>query len=187
MMSGAAVVDENLVAARTLAGGADEDAGVGRPVGRRLENQLEIAERGVADDKRAEAASRRVLAADDPDAYVRRVLYHERISTWRRRSRLAEHPVGEPPEAAVRGDLADDTVRRVVLERALAKLTLKQRAVIVLRYFEDLSEVDTADALGCSVGTVKSQTSHALGRLRALAPELADLVKDPTEVGTWKG
>jgi len=130
---------------------------------------------------------RRVRAADDPDAYVRRVLYHERISTWRRRSRMAEDSVGDPPEAAVRGDVADDTVRRVVLERALGKLTPKQRAVIVLRYFEDLSEVDTAEALGCSVGTVKSQTHHALGRLRALAPELADLIRDPTEVVTWKG
>jgi DNA-directed RNA polymerase specialized sigma24 family protein len=47
--------------------------------------------------------------------------------------------------------------------------------------------VDTAEALGCSVGTVKSQTHHALGRLRALAPELADLIRDPTEVVTWKG
>jgi RNA polymerase sigma-70 factor (sigma-E family) len=129
---------------------------------------------------------RRVRAADDPDAYVRRVLYHEWVSAWRRRSRRAEHPVGEPPEAAAEGDVADDTVRRILLERALAKLTPKQRAVIVLRYFEDLSEVDTADALACSVGTVKSQTSHALGRLRTLAPELADLIKDPTEVATWK-
>jgi RNA polymerase sigma-70 factor (sigma-E family) len=129
----------------------------------------------------------RVAAADDPDAYVRRVLYHERVSTWRRRRRMAEHSVGDPPDVAVEGDIADDTVRRVVLERALARLTPKQRAVIVLRYFEDLSEVDAADALGCSVGTVKSQTNHALGRLRTLAPELAELIKDPTEVATWKG
>jgi RNA polymerase sigma factor (sigma-70 family) len=72
---------------------------------------------------------------------------------------------------------------RVVLEQALAKLTRRQRAVIVLRYFEDMSEADTADLLGCSVGTVKSQTSHALKRLRVLAPELADLMGKRAEVG----
>jgi RNA polymerase sigma-70 factor (sigma-E family) len=129
----------------------------------------------------------RVAAADDPDAYVRRVLYHERVSTWRRRVNRSEAPVAEPPEVAAPGDVADDTVRRVVLERALAKLTPRQRAVIVLRYVEDLSEVDTAEVMGCSVGTVKSQTSHAVRRLRALAPELADLIQEPTEVVTWRG
>jgi RNA polymerase sigma factor (sigma-70 family) len=72
--------------------------------------------------------------------------------------------------------MSGDVVRRVVLERALAKLTPRQRAVIVARFYEDLTEVDAAAALGCSVGTIKSQTHHALGRLRELAPELADLV-----------
>jgi RNA polymerase sigma-70 factor (sigma-E family) len=129
---------------------------------------------------------RRVEAADEPDAYVRKILYHEQVSVWRRRVRVAEDPVAEPPEMAAVGDLADDTVRHVMLRNALAKLTPRQRAVIVLRYFEDLSEVDAADVLGCSVGTVKSQTNHALGRLRILAPELADLIQESKEVLPWK-
>ena len=65
---------------------------------------------------------------------------------------------------------------RLVLRAALARLTPKQRAVLVLRYFEDLTEVQTAAVLGCSAGTVKSQTRHALERLRVLAP---DLIADP--------
>jgi RNA polymerase sigma-70 factor (sigma-E family) len=130
---------------------------------------------------------RRVAAADDPDAYVRKILYNEQVSIWRRRARVAEQPVAEPPEAASPRDVADDAVQRIILQNALSRLTPRQRAVIVLRYFEDLSEVDTADVLGCAVGTVKSQTSHALGRLRILAPELASLIQEPTEVVTWKG
>ena len=128
----------------------------------------------------------RVAAAEDPDAYVRRILYHEQVSTWRRRARRDERLVAQPPDAPAHRDMANESIRRLVLRDALARLTPRQRAVIVLRYFEDLSEVDTAAALGCAVGTVKSQTSHALGRLRVLAPELADLIQEPTEVTTWK-
>jgi RNA polymerase sigma-70 factor (sigma-E family) len=125
---------------------------------------------------------RQVAAAGDPEAYVRKIMYHEHIMSWRRRRRLAEQPIGQVPESPATGDGAEAVVRRIVLERALRKLTRRQRAVIVLRYFEDLSEADAAAVLGCSVGTVKSQTSHALQRLRALAPELADLVREPTGV-----
>jgi RNA polymerase sigma-70 factor (sigma-E family) len=126
---------------------------------------------------------RRVSTADNPDAYLRKILYNEHVSRWRgsgylRRERLTD----ELPEPGLRRDEADDTVRRLLLQRALTRLTPKQRAVIVLRYVEDLSEVDAAAALGCSVGTVKSQTHDALVRLRALAPELAALVNDPVEV-----
>jgi RNA polymerase sigma-70 factor (sigma-E family) len=124
-----------------------------------------------------------VAATLDPEAYVRRILYNEHVSTWRRSRHLrAEYSVGEMPEPRAGRDEANDAVRRILLERALRKLTRRQRAVIVLRYFEELSEADAADALGCSVGTVKSQTHHALGRLRALAPELAALVNDAEEV-----
>jgi RNA polymerase sigma-70 factor (sigma-E family) len=120
-----------------------------------------------------------VAATGHPDAYVRRILYHEHISAWRRNRHLrSEFSVDQIPDAHAGRDEANDAVRRILLERALAKLSRRQRAVLILRYFEDLSEADAAQALGCSVGTVKSQTHHALGRLRALAPELAALVSD---------
>jgi RNA polymerase sigma-70 factor (sigma-E family) len=114
----------------------------------------------------------RVTAAGDPEAYIRKILYHEHVRTWRRR-RFLEHTTDVVPERAAGGDETDRAVLRLVLEQALAKLTPRQRAVIVLRYFEDLSEAATAQVMGTSVGTVKSQTSHALARLRTLAPELA--------------
>ncbi|BCJ78048.1 RNA polymerase sigma24 factor [Catellatospora sp. IY07-71] len=118
-----------------------------------------------------------------PDAYVRKVMYHEHVSSWRRSRHLrSELTTGELPESGAGSDMAAETVRRLLLEQALAKLTRKQRAVIVLRFFEDLSEADAAEALGVSVGTVKSQTSYALGRLRELAPELHVLVKEPNGV-----
>jgi RNA polymerase sigma-70 factor (sigma-E family) len=114
-----------------------------------------------------------------PDAYVRKVMYHEHISSWRRSRHLrAELSTADLPDSGTGPDMAAETVRRLLLEQALAKLTRKQRAVIVLRFFEDLSEADAAEALGVSIGTVKSQTSYALTRLRQLAPELHVLVKE---------
>jgi RNA polymerase sigma factor (sigma-70 family) len=77
-----------------------------------------------------------------------------------------------PPEQLA---AADDVERRLVLREALLRLTPKQRAVLVLRYYEDLTESQAAAVLGCSPGTVKSQSRHALARLRELAPELAGL------------
>jgi RNA polymerase sigma-70 factor (sigma-E family) len=114
---------------------------------------------------------RRIAAAGDPEPYVRRILYTEHVSAWRRR-RPPEVLGRTLPEAA---SPVDDTERRLVLRTALARLTPKQRAVLVLRYYEDLTEAQAAAVLGCAPGTVKSQTRHALERLRALAPELADL------------
>ncbi len=107
----------------------------------------------------------------NPEAYTRKALVNEYIS-WRRRS-SRELPSADPPEHGTSHDNA--TLDRIVLRQALAKLTRKQRAVIVLRFWEDLTEAQTADTLGCSIGNVKSQTHHALARLRALAPELAEL------------
>ena len=118
-----------------------------------------------------------------PEAYVRRILVNELIS-WRRRRRYHEHPTEPRDDSASPADLATGVVRRLVVGRALAQLTPRQRAVLVLRYFEDLSEVETAEILGCSLGTVKSQTHHAIARLRALAPELAELVREPSSEQT---
>jgi RNA polymerase sigma-70 factor (sigma-E family) len=125
---------------------------------------------------------RRVSEAGAPDAYVRRAIYNEHVSAWRRPHRRAEFSAAAPPDRAGPRDEAADTVRRLMLRQALTRLTPRQRAVIVLRFYEDLSESDTAEALDCSVGTVKSQTHHALERLRVVAPELADLVRESQEV-----
>lgn len=106
-----------------------------------------------------------------PEAYVRRVLYTQNVSRWRRtkvrETALSTYDAAAP---AVESDL------RLTLEEALARLTAKQRTVLVLRYFEDLTEVQAAVALGVSAGTVKSTTRQALARLRVLAPELSELI-----------
>ena len=106
-----------------------------------------------------------------PEAYVRRAMYHQNISWWRRR-RLTETALVDHDGAAASGD----TDLRLTLDHALARLTHKQRTVLVLRFYEDLTEVQTAAALGISSGAVKSLSRQALQRLRVLAPELADLV-----------
>ncbi|MFF4197466.1 SigE family RNA polymerase sigma factor [Nonomuraea sp. NPDC001831] len=108
------------------------------------------------------------LAKDgNPEAYARRALVNQTIS-WRRRRR-PELPAAELPETG--GHAHDEaTVRRLTLLKALARLTPKQRAVIVLRFYEDRTEHETARLMGVSLGTVKSQTHYALSRLRALTP-----------------
>ena len=108
---------------------------------------------------------------ENPDAYVRRILYRDAVSSWRktRRESLSSLPLLEVPVH----DRTSQTSQRVDLERALAELTPKQRAVVVLRFFEDRSEIEAAEALGVSVGTVKSQTHAALARLRTLLPDFA--------------
>lgn len=115
------------------------------------------------------------VRAGDPVAYVRRVLHHEHISRWRRR-RLRETLFPRPPEVrADPADPADAADRRIVVRDALARLSHRQRSVLVLRFFEDLTEAQTADVLGIGVGTVKSHTRDALDRLRRIAPDLATL------------
>ncbi|MEV5887920.1 SigE family RNA polymerase sigma factor [Nonomuraea fuscirosea] len=106
----------------------------------------------------------------NPEAYARKALVNQTIS-WRRRRR-PELPGAELPEPVTPGQPHDEaTVRRLALGDALARLTPKQRAVIVLRFYEDRSERETARLMGVSIGTVKSQTSYALSKLRALTPE----------------
>ncbi|WP_327030926.1 SigE family RNA polymerase sigma factor [Micromonospora sp. NBC_01740] len=116
----------------------------------------------------------RVSAAGDPEPYVRRTMYTQHVSLWRRRWRDVDLRA-DPPEQAMPDGTAS-VARAMVVRAALGRLAPRQRAVLVLRFFEDLTEAETADALGCSVSTVKSQTRDALARLRAHAPELADLV-----------
>ena len=107
----------------------------------------------------------------DPEPYVKRILYRQFVSAWRWRRTRPEIIVGDPPEAAIVGDHAERTALRLSLERALDTLPPKQRAVLVLRFLEDRSERQAAEILGCSEGTVASQTSRALAKLR-LSPEL---------------
>jgi RNA polymerase sigma-70 factor (sigma-E family) len=107
----------------------------------------------------------------DPVSYVRRAMVNQRTSLWRRigsREWLTDRPPdrGVPDETATRED-------RDALLAALAGLPTRMRAVLVLRYWEDLSETQTATLLGCSVGTVKSQASRGLTRLRAVLEEEA--------------
>ncbi len=106
--------------------------------------------------------------ADHPEPYVRKVLARESINRWRRR-RWREVPTAAVPDGTESGALAP-TGEEEDLRRALLLLSPRQRAVVVLRYYEDLTERETAARLGIGVGTVKSHAREALGRLRALVP-----------------
>lgn len=106
----------------------------------------------------------RVRAAASTDAYVHRVLTNEFLGQRRRRS-SSELPSDPMPDAPT-PDATVDIDRRLALTRALDELPPQQRAAVVLRYFEDLTLEQTAAALGCSLGTAKSQTSRALSKLR---------------------
>ncbi|WP_307827964.1 SigE family RNA polymerase sigma factor [Nocardioides sp. SYSU D00038] len=112
-----------------------------------------------------------------PSAYASTVMHRLAIDAWRRRRvRPAEVLSDQHPELGGHGA---DVERRLVLRDALARLTPKQRAVLSLRFYEDLTEVQTADVLGISVSTVKTTARDALTRLRAVAPDLlADAIED---------
>ncbi|MBB5790694.1 SigE family RNA polymerase sigma factor [Jiangella mangrovi] len=122
---------------------------------------------------------RRWHKVDNPEAYVRRTMYHDFAGRWRRRKAVREDSVAVLPDRPVT-DAADDVPHRLDLRQALLRLTPRQRAVLVLRYYEDLPEREVAEILGCSVGTVRSQTARSLARVRALAPELAAGTVPPT-------
>ncbi|HSS66922.1 MAG TPA: SigE family RNA polymerase sigma factor [Nocardioidaceae bacterium] len=104
----------------------------------------------------------------EPEPYVRRIMYNENVSRWRRR-RVAEFATSRLPEQPA-ADADVDT--RLELQRALQTLTPRQRTMLVLRFFEDLTEERTAAAMGLSVSTVKSETRRALARLGQRFPEL---------------
>lgn len=109
---------------------------------------------------------RSLRAPEAAEAYTRRCMARLATSWWRRRWR-GEVPTAEVPDLAGRSPY-DDIDTAATVTAALATLTARQRAIVVLRYFDDLSETATADALGCAVGTVKSTHATALARLRAL-------------------
>jgi RNA polymerase sigma-70 factor (sigma-E family) len=114
----------------------------------------------------------------NPEAYARRALYHRAVDGWRARLRRPTLVAPAAEDTVHRADTADqfaDSDQRLLLQDALARLTPKQRAVLVLRFYEDRTETETAAILGWSVSTVKTSTRGALARLRATSPELADL------------
>jgi RNA polymerase sigma-70 factor (sigma-E family) len=103
---------------------------------------------------------------DEPLAYVRRAMINQRTSVWRR-LRNAEVLTDDPPDRPG-GDPMDQVLQRQSLLQALDRIPARMRAVLVLRYWEDLSETDTAELLGISAGSVKSQASRGLARLRGV-------------------
>jgi len=110
--------------------------------------------------ERALVAWPRIVNRDDPEAYVRRIMVNRHVSIWRRTRR--ERLVAETPDTALEPTDPHDAW----LWSELATLPARQRAVLVLRFYEDLGAAQTAEVLGCSVGTVKSTTSRGLARLR---------------------
>jgi RNA polymerase sigma-70 factor (sigma-E family) len=101
----------------------------------------------------------------DPEPYVRKVLVNVYASWWRRRWRHVEQPMSQLPEPPA-VDHISRVDRRDEVWQALGRLPRRQRAVLVLRYFEDMTEAQIADAMSISVGTVKSQAKKALEKLR---------------------
>jgi RNA polymerase sigma-70 factor (sigma-E family) len=127
----------------------------------------------LADDLVQEALAktyrhwRQVQRADSPDAYVRRILVNEANRYWRRH-RHAPPPTDADEHEASTPDAAEEIVGRAELLEALLALPTRQRATVVLRYLEGMSERETAAALQCSEGTVKSQSFRALNTLKQL-------------------
>jgi RNA polymerase sigma-70 factor (sigma-E family) len=135
---------------------------------------LLVGDRGDAEDLVQTALLRTALhwrrARDHPEAYVRQVLVNLARDRWRRsKRRVAEQSMDAlPSEPGAQPDHADGVADREAVRRALAALPGRQREVVVLRFFDDLSVADTAAAMSTSEGTVKSHTSRALTRLREL-------------------
>lgn len=126
---------------------------------------------GLAEDLVQTALARswprweRINRRDDPEVYVRRVMVNTWV-TWSRRRWRGEKASAAVPEVPAAGDVAGEVAMRIALRDALKTLTSRQRAVLVLRVYDDLPEAQVARILGCSAGTVKSAMSRALARLR---------------------
>ncbi|WP_435746746.1 SigE family RNA polymerase sigma factor [Nocardioides sp. SYSU DS0663] len=115
----------------------------------------------------------RVRDREAVDAYARRIMVNENTSLWRRPWRRREHVSDDVPEPPPWTDRYDDGSDGVLWE-LVQSLPRRARAVVVLRYYEQLTEAETAEVLGISVGTVKSQCSRALATLRARVPAAID-------------
>ncbi len=142
---------------------------------------LMVGDVALAQDLVQEALTKTYLAwprlreVANAEAYTRRVITTTALSWFRRKGWHGERPTGWLPEAAT-ADHAEDVATSTALWQALQDLPPRQRVAVVLRFYDDLTEVQTAAAMGCAVGTVKSQVSAALAKLRARLGE--DLLSD---------
>ena len=121
----------------------------------------------------------RIRRRDDPEVYVRRAMMNT-WATWRRRRWWGERPADAMPDVQAVGDVATEVAVRIAVQGVLRSLTARQRAVLVLRVFDDLSEAQVAQVLHCAVGTVKSTMARAVARLRE-DPQLAGLMDGETQ------
>jgi RNA polymerase sigma-70 factor (sigma-E family) len=117
----------------------------------------------------------RIRRRDDPEVYVRRVMVNT-WAGWRRRRWHGEKTSAVLPDSPAGGDVASEVALRMAVQGALEALPRRQRAVLVLRVYDDLSEAQVAQTLNCPVGTVKSAMSRALAKLRE-DPRLAEFVQ----------
>ncbi|MBE1485196.1 SigE family RNA polymerase sigma factor [Plantactinospora soyae] len=136
-------------------------------------------DRHAAEDLLQSALARTItkwptLRNADPEGYVRTVMYREQVSWWRRLRRYREIRLTEADEG-IDPDRSGGTDVRLAMRAALRRLPPAQRAVVVLRYYEDLTETQVAEMLGCSVGTVRSRTHRAIARLRRMLPDVTGL------------
>jgi RNA polymerase sigma-70 factor (sigma-E family) len=120
----------------------------------------------------------RIRDREAVDGYVRRIMVNTQTSWWRRR-KVDERPTDRLPDRGGGRDDTADLELHDALWTALSALPKRQRAMVVLRYYEDLSEAETAQVMGVSVGTVKSTTSRALSKLREDSSLLTGDADDP--------
>ncbi|WP_329416661.1 SigE family RNA polymerase sigma factor [Streptomyces sp. NBC_00704] len=115
------------------------------------------------------------IAEEAPEAYVRKVLARAAARSARRRW-WGERPAEELPDVTEVGDVSASVAERTRLEAALVQLPPRQRAAVVLRYYQDLPEKQVAEALGCPVGTVRSHASRGVARLRRILGDVIEPV-----------
>jgi RNA polymerase sigma-70 factor (sigma-E family) len=141
-----------------------------------------VGDHGLAQDLVQEALTKTYVAwprlreVHKAEAYTRKAITTTYISWWRRKAWSAERPRDDVPDGSDARGRDGDVVDRAWLWSELQALPPRQRAAIVLRYYEDLSEAQTAEAMGCAVGTVKSQVAQGLKRLRAQIGDDAELL-----------
>lgn len=124
---------------------------------------------------RTHRAWKRLERHGNAPAYTRKTMYHLQVSWWRRR-KVTETYTDTPVEHPV-ADATADVDLKLSLRAALDQLAPRQRAVIVLRFFEDRSVAETAQILGCAQGTVKTQSFRALSKLRTALPTIVELTQ----------